>query len=569
MGTATRWFDRLYVGDCIQLLAGWPKSRKVHLVFADPPYNIGYEYDIYQDRRAPEEYLEWTKAWLEAVHRVLVPTGTLWVAIGDEYAAELKWIAEKEVGFHLRSWVVWYYTFGVHCEKKFARSHTHLLYFVKDPQRFTFNAEAIRVPSARRLVYDDARTNPRGRVPDNTWILRPQDAVGCFRPDQDTWFVSRVAGSFRERAGFHSCQLPEKVVARAILACSHPGQVVLDPFAGSGTTLVVAKKLGRHWVGMELSASYARHAEARVRAVRCGDPLAGPEDPIQAGKATPIFRAWEQQHAQAAQIVKAFQQVARGRSVDRILADPAWNARFLDACSRLQIPGRPVDWNLTLLRLRKQAAAGLQVGRKGRRIAWDRMEPFVHASEMAVRKLLDQGYPSIDYILCDPRVALLLDQYARQVAPGFPAVCYRWAALSLRKSLGSLVRQAWRLPEDQRLKVEEMELVGLESDRLRKVAETGGYFGLEIVDGKGRRFPLFIGETQDLFRKLQTLQGATEALLALSPKPGVLHVWWHSAPERSRRDRRAVVASLIERHQPALNYWPPRRCRPFHSPVQS
>ncbi len=73
------------------------------------------------------------------MHRALKPNGTFWLAIGDEYAAELKVIVHREVGFHLRSWVIWYYTFGVNCTKKFSRSHAHLLYFVKDPKAFTFN----------------------------------------------------------------------------------------------------------------------------------------------------------------------------------------------------------------------------------------------------------------------------------------------------------------------------------------------------------------------------------------------------------------------------------------------
>src|SRR5207245_6318191 len=112
------------------------------------------------------------------------PDGTFWLAIGDEFAAELKVIAHRDVGLHLRSWVIWYYTFGVNCTKKFSRSHAHLFHFVKDPKTFTFNDEAIRVPSARQLVYDDGRAVPDGRLPDDTWILRPQDLPAGFDPDE-------------------------------------------------------------------------------------------------------------------------------------------------------------------------------------------------------------------------------------------------------------------------------------------------------------------------------------------------------------------------------------------------
>jgi site-specific DNA-methyltransferase (adenine-specific) len=175
--------------------------------------------------------------------------------------------------------VIWYYTFGVHCKKKFTRSHAHLFHFVKDPQRFTFDDSAIRVPSARQLVYADKRANAAGRVPDDTWILRPQDIPESFSPEEDTWFFSRVAGTFKERAGFHGCQMPEQLLARIILVSSKPGEVVLDPFGGSGSTLVVARKLGREPIGFELSEDYARQGNERLKGTRPGDALAGAPDP--------------------------------------------------------------------------------------------------------------------------------------------------------------------------------------------------------------------------------------------------------------------------------------------------
>ena len=190
--------NRLYQMDCIEGLDHLEPGT-VDLVFADPPFNIGYEYDVYHDLCDSERYLSWTRSWGRAVHRVLKPTGTFWLAIGDDYAAELKLIFQKELGFTCRSWVIWYYTFGVNCTKKFSRSHTHLFHFVKDPNNFTFNSLAIRVPSARQLVYADSRADARGRLPDDTWILRPQDLPEGFQPDEDTWYFSRVCGTFKER----------------------------------------------------------------------------------------------------------------------------------------------------------------------------------------------------------------------------------------------------------------------------------------------------------------------------------------------------------------------------------
>lgn len=282
----TDW-NQVHQGDCIvgmQQLA----AESVDLAFADPPFNIGYEYDQYEDNLACEDYLDWSKKWLSEVVRVLKPDGTFWLAIGDEYAAELKVMMQRELGLTCRSWVIWYYTFGVNCKAKFSRSHAHLFHMVKDPKNFTFNADDpnIRVPSARQLVYGDKRANPKGRLPDDTWILRPQDIPDSFQADEDTWYVPRVNGTFKERKGWHGCQMPELILARIIRACSHEGEVVLDPFAGSGTTLAVAKKLNRNYLGYELSDEYSSFIDERLNEIEVGDPLDGSENPLTSAPST-------------------------------------------------------------------------------------------------------------------------------------------------------------------------------------------------------------------------------------------------------------------------------------------
>ncbi len=272
--------DRLYPGDCLGTLRRMVPTGSIDLVFADPPFNIGYDYDVYDDRRDTDQYLDWSRRWIAEVARVLKPEGTFWLAIGDEFAAELKVIFHRDLGLTLRNWVIWYYTFGVNCKKKFSRSHAHLFHFVKDPKSFTFNDHAIRVPSARQLVYFDTRADPKGRVPDDTWILRPQDVPNGFAPEGDTWYFPRVCGTFKERAGWHGCQMPEQLLGRIIRACSNEGETVLDPFGGSGTTLVVAKKLSRRYVGFELSPDYAAQIQTRLDAVRVGDKLEGGKEPL-------------------------------------------------------------------------------------------------------------------------------------------------------------------------------------------------------------------------------------------------------------------------------------------------
>lgn len=300
-------------GDCVEGMQTLPEDC-IDLVFADPPFNIGYDYDEYDDRQQADDYLNWCETWMREVHRVLKPNGSFWLAIGDDYVAELKVIAQRSVGFVPRSWVIWYYTFGVNCKRKFTRSHTHLLYFTKDPSEFTFNQDdpAIRIPSARQLVYGDRRANPKGRLPDDTWILRPQDLEQGFCAEEDTWYFPRVAGTFKQRAGFHGCQMPEQLLARIVRSCSSEGQWVMDPFAGSGTTLLVSKKLNRHSLGFELSKSYATEVAKRWKTVQVGDPLEGAEDPLTSAPSTADGRKLEKKPAKVSK-EKGAKTTAKGR----------------------------------------------------------------------------------------------------------------------------------------------------------------------------------------------------------------------------------------------------------------
>lgn len=235
-------------GDCQHVMPPMPAGG-FQLVFADPPFNIGYDYDVYKDKLGEESYLDWCRRWMSQVYRLLADNGTFWLAIGDEYAAELKCIS-KELGFICRNWVIWYYTFGVHCKTKFNRSHTHLFYFVKHKKDFTWNRDALLVPSARAEVYRDNRAAAGGKTPD------------------DVWNFSRLCGTFKERTS-HPCQMPEAILKRIILACSNEGDTILDPFAGSGTTLAVAQRLNRNSIGIELSAAYCEIIRERLEE-QCG-----------------------------------------------------------------------------------------------------------------------------------------------------------------------------------------------------------------------------------------------------------------------------------------------------------
>jgi len=236
--------DTVIQGDCLKVLSRLDEPF-ADLVFADPPFNIGYTYDEYCDNVEYEQYVDWTRQWMTACVEALKPTGSFYIAIGDNFAAEARLIG-RDLGLTLRNWIIWHYTFGQNTKAMFAKSHTHILYFVRDATECTFNDEHLRFPSARHTEYSDRRANPMGRVPDDVWNEFP-----------------RVCGTFAERAGWHGCQMPESLLMRIIRASSDPGQVVFDPFVGSGTTVVAAAKLGRRYLGIDISKKYIAQCRKR------------------------------------------------------------------------------------------------------------------------------------------------------------------------------------------------------------------------------------------------------------------------------------------------------------------
>lgn len=434
---------KIHQGDCIELMQKMD-SGSVDLVFADPPFNIGYEYDQYDDRQDDEKYLDWCRTWIAEVHRVLKPSGTFWLAIGDEYAAELKLIAQRNQGFYCRSWVIWYYTFGVNCLRGFSRSHTHLFHFVNDPNSFIFNSEnpLVRVPSARQLVYGDVRSNPKGRLPDNTWFFRPQDLPDSKLPIHDTWYFSRVAGTFKEREGFHGCQMPEQLLGRIIRVSSNPGDVVFDPFTGSGTTAVVAKKLGRQWIGTELSAEYVRRVESRIADTSVGSPLDGPNDPSRSAPKSSQGRKHGRlrngkilppgDEATLKGIIKAYKSSSQGRSADYLLCDAELNRDYVEACKKNELAGNAFSWNRLLLRIRKQGRLP-RSERMGKQLTFKEMDRYSFASEIAMRIMEVEYNLTLDDVLCWPEVALEFDKVAKLFAPLQSGFELRWAALAIRK----------------------------------------------------------------------------------------------------------------------------------------
>lgn len=219
------------------------------LIFTDPPYNIGIDYGEGEkaDLLTPQAYMKWVRQWLSLCWDCLTDDGSLWVMIGDEYAAE--YCTElKATGFTIRSWIKWYETFGVNCSNKFNRTSRHIFYAVKDENAFVFNPEPVTRPSDRQTKYGDSRAAAGGKLWD------------------DVWQIPRLTGTCAERIPDFPTQLPLALVEPIVLCASMPGDLVVDPFNGSGTTGVASIKNGRKYVGIEKSEKFADMADMRMRA---------------------------------------------------------------------------------------------------------------------------------------------------------------------------------------------------------------------------------------------------------------------------------------------------------------
>jgi len=551
-------------GDCIEGLNSL-RAGSIDLAFADPPFNIGYDYDVYDDKQEHNAYLKWSRDWIAAVYRALKDDGAFWLAIGDEYAAELK-LASQDVGFHCRSWVVWYYTFGVNCKAKFSRSHAHLFYFVKDPQQFTWRGDDLenRIPSARQLVYADARANPRGRLPDDTWVLRPQDLADCFTPDEDTWYFPRVAGTFKERAGFHGCQMPEQLLGRIVRLCSNENDVVLDPFSGSATTVAVAKKLGRSYLAFDLSEDYVRRGLARLETIRVGDPLEGAAEPTLSAPATPAEGLPRKQRANQSKdnvvrddtaavakaskmfhegLVEAYRRSYDGYSLDRVVADPELNQQLANACQELGLAGEPRTWNHTLFGMRKAGVLSNLPTTSETKITWEACESYLFASEIAWRQLIDAGHASLDEILCDPFLAAEFDRIASLWAPGYTPLEYRWAAIKLRKS-AKQVRVRSELLTDASLSDE----VPLDKSGVQRLPAAPGVY---VVAAAGDRKPLYAGQASNLRQRVQSQFGSKTKSLWKDRSTNLAARYFPTAC--GSLDRLAYQRRLVTVHSPQLN----------------
>lgn len=258
---------KLVCHDSLSWLAGLA-TESAHLVIADPPFNYGQDYGDAKvnDKKTTEEYLQWSGRWLQLVKLVLHRHGTFWLFVPDEWVTDLDHYIRHTLELHRQSWVVWAYGFGVACQKNFSRSHTHILRYTRTKGRFTFNAHAVRVPSDRQLIYKDKRANPKGKLPNATWVLHRHEIEQHLNGDKDTWYQSRICGTFHERDRNTPNQIPVPLMDRIVLATSNPGDLVLDPFCGTCSSGIAAARHGRRYLGCDIRQAAITTGEKRIDA---------------------------------------------------------------------------------------------------------------------------------------------------------------------------------------------------------------------------------------------------------------------------------------------------------------
>lgn len=252
---------QLYQGDSTKWLASLPHDS-VDLIFADPPYNIKKaEWDSFESQEA---YINWSMQWITPASKILKPTGSLYICGFSEILADLKHPASRY--FSSCRWLIWHYRNKANLGKDWGRSHESILHLRKT-NAFQLNQDDIRIPYGNHTLkypsHPQAETSNFGNgTKRENWTPHPKGA----KP-KDVLEIPTTCNGMGEKTP-HPTQKPEELLRRLVLGASEKGDVVVDPFSGSGTTLVVAEQLGRKWAGCDLSAEYNTWAIERLRNVQ-------------------------------------------------------------------------------------------------------------------------------------------------------------------------------------------------------------------------------------------------------------------------------------------------------------
>ena len=251
--------NKIYNHSCESMIEIPDKS--VSLMVTSPPYNIGIQYGHkwehgrqvsskgikYTDNLEEDAYRIMLSNVIEETKRVLKDDGQIWFNIKNRYdkgsITPPFWIMDFFTDMYLKNIIIWNFDWGGSTNKRFCSRYEYVFFFTKHKDRYTFNLDDVKIPA---LNY------------------RPDRYKSQMKNPTDVWKISMVSGNSPERTD-HPAQYPEALIERIIKVGTNPGDLVLDPFMGSGTTAVVAKRLGRQYVGYELEPEYIKIAEKRLR----------------------------------------------------------------------------------------------------------------------------------------------------------------------------------------------------------------------------------------------------------------------------------------------------------------
>ncbi len=240
--------DVVHCGDAVEVLRKYP-DNSIDFAFADPPYNLAKAYSNYADQESDERYIGWCNAWLAEYIRVLKPTGSLYILNLPKWAIYHAAFLNKHL--HFQNWIAW--DAISEPRGKIMPAHYALLFYTKHPTDFIFN-------------YDDVSPIDAPSFCLRASCVRDRKAQGVNPkvPLTDIWWDIHRIKHKRDR-DLHPCQLPEKLMERVIRLSSNKGDVVLDALCGAGTTAVVAYKLGRRFIAVDVDKRYAEMTRAKLR----------------------------------------------------------------------------------------------------------------------------------------------------------------------------------------------------------------------------------------------------------------------------------------------------------------
>lgn len=244
----------IYQMDCLEAMKKIP-SNLIDLTITSPPYNIGKEYEELAEL---DDYLNWCENWINEIHRITANNGTFWLNVGylkvdgKGLAVPIPYLLWNRTNFYMLQEVVWNYAAGVACKKRFSPRNEKLLWYVKDKDNYTFNLDDVRDPNVKypnQKKNGKLKCNPLGKNPSDVW--------------QITKVTSGRNRSSAERTP-HPAQFPTALVERMLKSSSDHGDVILDPFMGSGSTAECALRNGRYVIGFELKSEYIGYAQQRI-----------------------------------------------------------------------------------------------------------------------------------------------------------------------------------------------------------------------------------------------------------------------------------------------------------------